>query len=363
VQLGNLISRMRGESRTVGLDIGHRLVKVAVVEHKPFQKGALIALDYETLPEGVISDNEIKNLAVLTDKIQGLLARAMPGGTDGDFVASVNWTSGILCEKILVKPVPKVPENELILQAAMGRSPFDDVGNVLDFSIVGRRSEGIEAMIVAAKKDSLTSWINIFRTLGVKLAAIDVDAFALSNVYSVSHSQSASSDDDDAILILNIGHSKSYLAFLSNGGFNTARSIMGCSLQEFQEQVSTSLGISSKQASGLLMGSPAKDLGIEEEKAKSTVEFTFDEIAMKIDTALRYFGSLDNYRKASKMVIAGGSGIKGLASFLSDKFSLDAVALNPFKAVKVDSRIAQETDLTAMAGIYSVAVGLALRKF
>ena len=102
---------------------------------------------------------------------------------------------------------------------------------------------------------------------------------------------------------------------------------------------------------------------IEEEKAKSTVGFTFDEIAMKIDTALRYFSSLDNYRKASKMVIAGGSSIKGLASFLSDRFSLDAVPLNPFKAVKVDARVAQETDLTATAGIYSVAVGLALRRF
>jgi type IV pilus assembly protein PilM len=287
----------------------------------------------------------------------------MPGGVDGDFIASVNWTSGILCEKILVKPVPKVPENELILQAAMGRSPFDDIGNVLDFSIIGRRAEGIEAMIVAAKKDSLNSWISIFRALGVKLAAIDVDAFALSNVYSLSHSRAAVSDEDDAVLLLNIGYSKSYLAFISNNSFNTARSIMGCSLQDFQEQVSSSLGISTKQANGLLSGSSVKDLGIDEEKAKSTMEFIFDEISMKIDTALRYFSSLDNYRKASRMVIAGGSGIKGLASFLSDKLSLEAVALNPFKALKVDSRISQETDLNAMSGIYSVAVGLALRRF
>jgi Tfp pilus assembly PilM family ATPase len=153
------------------------------------------------------------------------------------------------------------------------------------------------------------------------------------------------------------------LASLNNGSFNSARTIMGCSLQDFQEQIATSLGISAKQASGLLMGNSVKDLGIDEGKAKSTMEFTFDEIAMKIDTAIRYFSSLDNYRKASKMAIAGGSGIKGLTSFLSDKFSLEAVALNPFKAVKVDSRVSQETDLTATAGIYSVAVGLALRRF
>jgi type IV pilus assembly protein PilM len=365
VQLSNLISRIRGESKTIGLDIGHRLITVAVVEHRPFQKGTLTALEQEALPEGVLVDNEIKNLAVLTDKVQTVLARAVPGSLDGDFVASVNWTSGILCDRILVKPVPKVPENELILQAAMGRSPFDDAGNVLDFSIVGRRSEGIEAMIVAAKKDSLSSWVNLFRALNVKLAAIDVDAFALSNVCFLSHNRasSVSDDDEDAILLLNIGYSKSYLAFLHNGSFNTARSIMGCSMQDFQEQISTSLGISAKQASSLLMGGSVRDLGLDEDKAKSTMEFIFDEISMKIDTALRYFSSLDNYRKASRMGVAGGSGVKGLVSYLSDKFSLEAFALNPFKAVKVDSKVSQETDLTSMAGVYSVAVGLALRKF
>lgn len=363
VQLSSLISRIRGESKTVGLDIGHRLAKVAVVEHKMGKTGTLVALESEALPDGVIVDNEIKNMSVLTDKIQGLLARALPGGIDGDFVASVNWTSGILCDRMLVKPVPKVPENELILQAAMGRSPFDDAGNVLDYSIVERKSEGIETMIIAAKKDSLAPWQNLFQSLGIKLSAIDVDAFALSNIYSVSSKRSDSmSEDEDSTLILNIGYSKSYLAFLRHGSFNTARSMMGCAIQDFQEQLASSLSISAKQAGGLLMGSSAMDLGIDEDKVKSTMEFVFDEISMKIDTAIRYFGSLDNYRRASKMVVAGGAGIKGLVSYLADKFSLEAVALSPFKAVTLDKSF-RDADLNAMASLYSVAVGLALRRF
>jgi type IV pilus assembly protein PilM len=269
VQLRKIISRIRGDSKTVGLDIGHRSIKVAVVGHKQDSKRILLALERDTLPEGVIVDNEIRNVQVLIDKVQTLLAKAMPSGVEGDFAISVNWTSGILCDRILVKPVPKVPENELILQAAMGRSPFDDAGNVLDYSILDYREEGIEAMIVAAKKDSLSPWINLFHALNLKLFAIDVDAFVLSNAYFASKTQSSSDlppeDDDEAVLLLNLGYKKSYAAFLRNERFNAARSIVGGSIQELQEQLSGTLGISTDQCNELLMeGIDARQAGEKE---------------------------------------------------------------------------------------------------
>jgi len=374
VRLQSLISRIRGESQTIGLDIGHRLARVAVVGHKHGEKGTLLALEQDTVPEGIVVDNEIRNVSVLMDKVHALLSRAMPGGLDGDFIISVNWTSGILCDRILVKPVPKVPESELILQTAQGRSPFDDAGNVLDYSILDRRDDGTEAMIVAAKKDGLMSWINLFQALNIKLTAIDVDAFVLGNVYTASRMPSDSSaaglpisddDDDDSILLLNLGYSKSYAAFLRNGHFNTARSILGGSVYDLQEQLSGPLGISHEKGGELLMGgSNVKESGLDESKIKFATEFVFEEIAMKVDTALRYFSSSDNYRKPSKIVVTGGgSNIIGLVPFLADRLSLDAVQLNPFKAVQVDKERFRGIDWNAAASTYNVALGLALRRF
>jgi len=365
VQLRNIISRMRGKSQTVGLDIGHRLIKVAVVGHKKqSSSGVLLALGQEPLPEGIIVDNEIKNLAVLTDKIQSLLFRVMPGGVDGDFIASVNWTSGILCDRILVKPLPKkarIPEKRHILDTAMARSPFDDGNNVLDCSIIERREEGTEAMIVAAKKDVLEKWVDLFKSLGIKLMAIDVDIFALTNAYYLS--SASEQDDDDSILLLNLGFNKAYLASLRDGRFNTARSIMGCSIQELQEQLMNSLKISNEQASDLLMGNEVKDTNVAEARLKSAKEFTFDEIHTKIDTAIRYFSSSDNYRIATKMIIVGGSTIDGLVPYLAQKLSLEVTQLNPFKTVQIKTSRFQGKDLTAMSSAYSIALGLALRKF
>ncbi|MDR2580337.1 MAG: pilus assembly protein PilM [Fibromonadaceae bacterium] len=375
VQLHNIISRIRGESRTLGLDIGHRLLKLAVVEHKKGSRSTLIALEQESIPEGVIVDNEVKNPAVFIDSVQRMLMRALPGGADGDFVISVNWTSGILCDRILVKPQPvkaaKIPENELILQAAMGRSPFDDSGNVLDYAVMERREEGIEAMIVAAKKDVLASWVNLFQALSIDLAAIDVDVFALSNIYSLSVEQQQhddygagyGGDDDDPALLLNLGYSQSYLAFLRKGTFSTARSITGCSVQSFQEQLAGSLEISTEQAGDLLTGTNNEEIDMEDPKVKSAMEFVFDEISMKIDTAIRYFSSSDNYKRPSKMVVVGGADIKGLTQFLSDRFSMDILLLDPFKTVEVDPVRFRGTDLNAVSGIYPVAMGLALRRF
>ena len=366
MQLHKIISRIRGDSKTVGLDIGHRLIRVAVVGHRQGLKKTLLALDYDTLPEGVVVDNEIRNVPVLIDKIQALLVKSMPGGVEGDFAVSVNWTSGILCDRILVKPVPKVPENELILQAAMARSPFDDVGNVLDYSVLGHREEGIEAMIVAAKKDSLSPWINVFQALNLRLFAIDVDAFVLSNAYFASKTRSLSDleEDDEAVLLLNLGYKKSYAAFLRNERFNAARSIAGGSIQELQEQLVEPLGVPAEQCGDLLMGTEVKQAGPDASKVKSAMEYVFEEIAMKVDTALRYFSSSDNYRKPSKIIVAGGgSNIVGLIPFLANRLSLDAVRLNPFKSVQIDKKRFFGINWDTEASIYTVALGLALRRF
>jgi len=363
VQLGNIISRIRGDSRTVGLDIGHRLIRVAVVGHKQGSKKTLLALEHDVLPEGTVVDNEIRNVSLLIDKVQTLLLRAMPSGIGGDFVVSVNWTSGILCDRITVKPVPKVPENELILQAAMGRSPFDDAGNVLDYSVLSRREDGIEAMIVAAKKDSLDPWINVFQALNLRLYAIDVDAFVLSNAYFASKPRSSDyEDDDEVVLLLNLGYKKSYAAFLRNERFNSARSIVGGSIQELQEQLSGSLGVSADQCGEILMGNGQS--GLDASKVKSAVESLFEGIAVKVDTALRYFSSSDNYRKPSKMVVSGGgSNIINLIPFLSNRLSLEAVRLNPFKSVQIDRKRFSGMNFDSEASIYTVALGLALRRF
>jgi type IV pilus assembly protein PilM len=292
----------------------------------------------------------------------------MPEGIIGDFVISVNWTSGILCDKILVKPVPKVPENELILQTAMSRSPFDDAGNVLDYFILGRREEGVDAMIVAAKRDGLTPWLNLFQALNIKLFAIDVDTFVLTNTYLAtavkSHDSMMPEDHDDSVLILNLGYSKSYAAFLRGNTFGTARSIFGVGIQDMQEQLSGPLGMSPEKCGELLIGSDVKESGLDEAKIKSTTEFLFEEIAMKVDTALRYFSSVDNYMKPSKMVVTGGgSNIIGLVSFLADRLSMDIVKLNPFRAVEIDTTRFFVKDADKDSGIYTVALGLALRRF
>jgi len=377
VQLSNLISRIRGESKTVGLDIGHRLARVAVVGHKIGARGTLLALEQDIIPEGVIVDNEIRKVSVLIDRIQALLAKVMPGGhLEGDFAISINWTSGILCDKILAKPVPKVSEDDLlrdtaeaILQKAMGDSSYEKSGNIFDYYVLDRREDGVEAMIVAAKRDNLIPWINLFQALNIKLSAINVDAFVLSNVYSATKTLADASDlpledEDDSVLLLNLGYSKSYAALLRGGYFNTARSILGGSVRELQEQLSGPLNTSPEQCGELLMGTGIREAGMDESKLKFATEFLFEEIAMKVDKELRYFSSSDNYKKPSKILVTGGgANIVGLIPFLVDRLSLDMAQLDPFKAVNVDNNNFLGMDWDAAVNIYGVAMGLALRRF
>lgn len=364
MRFSNLLSRIRGENKTVGLDIGHRLIKMAVVSHRQNTK-TLLSLESDTIPEGVVIDNEVRNIQVLADKIQAMLIRAMPNGTAADFAISVNWNLGILCDRILVKHVPKVPESELILQTAMSRSPFDDIGNVLDYSVLERREDGIEAMIVAAKKDSLSSWLNLFEALNIKLSAIDVDIFVLNNICNLIGAQDDFLyDEDNSILLINLGYSKSYVAILRGGNFSSARSLQGTSIKELQEQISVPLGVSPERCGELLMGKKPKDLNIDESRIKSTMDFLLEEISMKVDTALRYFSSSDNYRNPSKVVlVGGGSNIEGLSNFIADRLSLDLMQLDLFKILNINKNDFAGINWNVVPNLYSIALGLALRKF
>jgi Tfp pilus assembly PilM family ATPase len=171
-------------------------------------------------------------------------------------------------------------------------------------------------------------------------------------------------DEDDSVLILNLGYSKSYAAFLRGNTFGTARSIFGAGLQDLQEQLSGPLGISADRCGELLIGSDVKESDLDESKIKAALDFIFEEIAMKVDTALRYFSSVDNYMKPSKIVVTGGgSNITGLVSFLADRLSMDTVKLNPFKAIEMDPTRFFVKDADKDSGIYTVALGLALRRF
>jgi type IV pilus assembly protein PilM len=335
--------------------VGHRYIKMAAIAHKPGFPSQLLFVDKEPTPEESFEDNELHDTAKLAAGVQKLISRNFPEGAHGDFVVSLNWTAGVLCDRLVVKKLPKTTQDDLILQAAMGRPPFDDAGNVLDYCVISQTPENIEALIVAAKNATTTVWANAFNNvMHLKLAAIDIDAFAACNAYFTAHK-----DDDRAqqtFVMLNIGDKKSHICYVRAGMFHMGRNLQGVAVDGTVNMVAHHLGIEPKRCRDLLGGGSRE--GIDEPALKTALEYVYEEFAMGVETAMRYFSSSESFDRPEKLfLVGGGAHLPGVGDFLTDRTGMEAHVFDPFDALDFDDERPQSPS------IYSAAIGMALRKF
>ena len=181
--LDSIIARIRGERQTIGIDIGHYSIKVVRVHHGRGGSRRVVAADMERVPDGAVVDCEIKDSGKLLEALSRVMTRSFPESENADIVASVNWASGVLADRIGVKVPKNGNEDAIIIQTAQARPPFDDQDNVLDYQVIARTDGEVKAMIVAAKNAMLDTWSNFFRDAGYHLSAIDVDIFGIVNAY------------------------------------------------------------------------------------------------------------------------------------------------------------------------------------
>ena len=171
----------------LGLDIGTSAVKL--VELKDTGRGyqvenmALVPLPPETIVDGSLMD-----ATTVIEAIRELIAQYKIKKRDA--AISVSGHS-VIVKKITL---PKMTESELeenILVEAERYISFDINDVNLDFQILSApekdMGEHMEVLLVAAKRDLIEDYINVVREAGMNPMIIDIDSFALQNVYELNY--------------------------------------------------------------------------------------------------------------------------------------------------------------------------------
>ena len=357
LQLHEFIGRLRGETLTTGLDVGHSGIKLVTVEHKRNGKCTVLAAGMEPLPEGAVVDNEIRDQRAVQDALSKLLDRTSMGSVRGDLVVSVNWTAGVLCDRIGVRVDKGRNEDEAILQTAMSRSPFDDTDNVLDYEILSRQDGSVDALVVAAKNNMLNSWASFFSNAGFHPVAIDIDAFSLCNVYYHN-----ASETDGSIAIFNMGEKKSHISFIRDGVFHAARAVQSGTVGGAIQLISRQLGVDSATCIAILQG---KKKDFDQSLLDTSMEYVCEEMSMGVEIALRYFSASDSTGSPVKVWLTGGGAtLPGLAKLMSDRLSIDVQLMQPFANVDYDPEVIEGVGShDSLLNLYAPALGLALRRF
>ena len=341
-----------GKKEVVGLDIGSNSIKLA--ELKETKKGYQLKNIGETLlPPEAIVNKVITNRDAVSGAIYSLIEELR--------VKTKNAVISISGHSVIIKKVsiPKMSEKELREAVPWELEQYipqniEDVN--YDFQILpGQTPEGnMDVLIVAAKKDITNDYINVVNDAGLNAVVVDVDVFALENMYEANYPESGG-----VVALVNIGASVTNINILKNGVSVFTRDITTGGNQ-FTELIQKEFDVSYDEAEKMKNSLGRPDVSPELDRISQ--DFT-DLICGEIKRTLDFFSTTLWREKVDKIMLGGGtSKVPRIREVLEDIANAPVELINPFRNILYNPNDFDPEYISDIAPKMGVTVGLALRK-
>jgi type IV pilus assembly protein PilM len=207
-----MLSLFGGRKGIIGLDIGSRQIKA--VQLKEVKSGyELEGIGIVSLLPELIVDGAILDSLRVVDAVKELISDK--NLTAKDTSIAVSGHSSVIIKRVSLPQMTEEELNESIKFEAEQYIPFDIEDVNLDFQILGQREEGdeMDVMIVAVKKEKINEYTASVREAGLNPVIVDVDAFALENLYEINYEIR----EDEVIALVNIGAGTINMNILKGG--------------------------------------------------------------------------------------------------------------------------------------------------
>ncbi len=218
----------------------------------------------------------------------------------------------------------------------------------------------IEVLLVAAKRNMVDEYDQLMKSIGLKAEVVDIDAFALQNVYEFSYPDRYFNEN---AVIINIGSTITNINIIERGVSKFVRDI-SIGGMEITEAVSQYYGISVEEAENIKLGAAQED---ENFVNSSELHNIYEEVSNRISGEI--LQTIDYYRTQAagedidRLYLSGGGSKVGMISRkLEESSGINVENLNPFNNINIDPREFNIDFIRENGILASVAVGLALRK-
>jgi type IV pilus assembly protein PilM len=342
-------------NRLVGLDIGSKTIKAAeVVEGK---KGyALSKFGLADIPPGLIEDGAIKDPQAVAEAIRNLFKSY---GIKNHTVAISIGGYSVIVKKISVPTASEDQLQDTIHFEAEQYIPFDINDVNLDFQILGENENNpnqMNVLLVAAKKEMVSDYVALAEMANLEPRIIDVDAFALQNVFELNYEPAA----DENIALIDIGASKTSLNILKGDNSVFMRDVsLGCG--QINQKIAALIDCSVEEAEAIKFGEGSDKLSPED--LSDIISSAVADWCTEIRRALDFFYSTYPDDQIKKIILSGGGGnIQELRQLLAVETSAEVSTINPFLRFNIDSDKFDTEYLEKIAPQASICMGLATRK-
>jgi type IV pilus assembly protein PilM len=342
-----------GKREIVGLDIGSSAIKL--VEVKETRKGYQLKNIGEAVlsPEAIVNKVIINSSAVV-ETISSLVEDL--GIKTRDVAISISGHS-VIIKKV---SLPKMSQRELreAIPWELEQYVPHGVNDVnYDFQILpGESPEGnMDVLIVAAKKDITNDYIAVANEAGLNPVVVDVDVFALENMYEVNYFE-----PNEIVALINIGACVTNINILKDSVSIFARDITagGRQFTEWiQKEFDLNYDEAEKKKYSLGLGQIPPELD------KITHDFT-DLICGEIKKTLDFFSTTTASKESARKIILGGGSAKvpHMKDMLEDIIKAKVEIVNPFRNVQHGDGDFDPEYILDMSPKMGVVMGLALRR-
>ncbi len=343
------------KNHLVGLDIGSAFVKVA--ELKMSKKGSFLhKFGMARVSEGAVSEGRIMDMEGLAETIRNLFKSQK--------IKQKNVAISTGGHSVVIKTIStaKVPDKELhktIRSEAEQYIPYDIDDVNIDYQILGESEfspDQMNVLLVAVKQDLVAEYIELIRMAGLNPCVIDVDTFALQNIYETL----PENDPEQVTLLVDVGASKTSLNILKDNNSIMMRDMMS-GFNQVLESLSEQYEIDLEAAGDIILGGkePPDDPDTVKEIYQSVSNAWCSEICEVVHT----FESNTNDMRLSKIVLSGGGGfIDNFAQSLRSELDVPVSNINPYDGLIIDAK-RFPTEVLEMTKLQApIALGLAMRR-
>lgn len=336
----------------VGIDIGSHAVKVCQLK-RTSSGYSILSIGSATLPEGAVEDGTLNDPEAVSEVISELLKNLKIKNKKIGF--SISGYS-VIVKKVNLVVMEEEQLEEHIMAEAEQYIPFDIEDVYLDFQDLQTSSgdnDRTDVMLVAAKKEIVDDYLEMFQNLNLNPVVVDVDGFAFENSYEHSYPET------ENVALIDIGASKMNINILAQGVSVVARDIIVGSRQ-LTEQIQNIFDMDFDEAEKLKLGFiPVESMQDEIEEVYSS---TCTQWILEIKKAIDLYHANNPDQPLTKLILGGGGAkVAGLADFLSQETELGVELFNPFYNMASNKKKVDPNYLESVGPEMVIATGIALR--
>lgn len=351
--------RKSAHRHVVGLRIGSTQLAAAHVVSNG--RAELLQLARTPLERGVVANGEVRDAEALAAALKRFFAERKLPRRD----VRLGIASSRLGVRVLDVPAvddPKQFENAIRFRA-QELLPIPVVDAILDHVVLGDvvPEEGGEplrrVLLVFAHRDLVERYVDVCRSAGVRLAGIDLDAFALLRAVAPEPQEGR------AVVAVAVGHERTILA-VSDGRVCALTRVLEWGSSALDVAIARALDLAPSQAEpvkhGLSLDAAQAPAGLSEiqlEAVKSAVRGEIGVLGRELVSSLRFYQSRPESLPIGEVLLAGGGAqLEGFAAEVEGLLGAPVRLADPLAGVALGKKVARPE----APGSLAIAVGLGI---